>query len=146
MTENVGDSGLRFEIWFRRRKSQDTFILQASSVEIKAVWTSIIGKILWRQALRNRGGFLYLDVSIDCDGLTLSLKDHSVFWFAELRMKEMVSMGIGSKPFMDIKPSDAAINDRAIDYIMKGSGETYLFSLPISIFYLPVMLTLYSCF
>ncbi|XP_061771780.1 pleckstrin homology domain-containing family G member 4B isoform X1 [Nerophis ophidion] len=93
MTENVGDSGLRFEIWFRRRKSQDTFILQAGSVEAKAVWTSIIGKILWRQALRNR----------------------------ELRMQEMVSMGIGSKPFMDIKPSDAAINDRAIDYIMKGS-------------------------
>ncbi|XP_041844277.1 pleckstrin homology domain-containing family G member 4B isoform X2 [Melanotaenia boesemani] len=93
MTENVGDSGLRFEIWFRRRKSQDTFILQASSAEVKAVWTAIIGKILWRQALRNR----------------------------ELRMQEMVSMGIGSKPFMDIKPSDAAISDRAIDYIMKGS-------------------------
>lgn len=55
MTENVGDSGLRFEIWFRRRKSQDTFILQASSGEVKAAWTSIIGKILWRQALRNRG-------------------------------------------------------------------------------------------
>lgn len=32
-------------------------------------------------------------------------------------------MGIGSKPFMDIKPSDAAISDRAIDYIMKGTGE-----------------------
>uniref|UniRef100_A0A8C5EVX8 Uncharacterized protein n=1 Tax=Gouania willdenowi TaxID=441366 RepID=A0A8C5EVX8_GOUWI len=93
MTENVGDSGLRFEIWFRRRKSQDTFILQASSPEVKAVWTAIIGKILWRQALRNR----------------------------ELRMQEMVSMGIGSKPFMDIKPSDAAISDRAIDYIMKGT-------------------------
>ncbi|KPP77419.1 pleckstrin-like domain-containing family G member 4B-like [Scleropages formosus] len=94
MTENVGDSGLRFEIWFRRRKSQDTFILQASSVEVKATWTSIIGKILWRQALRNR----------------------------ELRMQEMVSMGIGNKPFMDIKPSEAAISDRAIDYTMKGSG------------------------
>ncbi|XP_030250410.1 pleckstrin homology domain-containing family G member 4B isoform X4 [Sparus aurata] len=92
MTENVGDSGLRFEIWFRRRKTQDTFILQASSAEVKAVWTAIIGKILWRQALRNRA----------------------------LRMQEMVSMGIGSKPFMDIKPSDAAISDRAIDYIMKG--------------------------
>ncbi|XP_062841641.1 pleckstrin homology domain-containing family G member 4B [Trichomycterus rosablanca] len=92
MTENVGDSGLRFEIWFRRRKSQDTFILQASSAESKAAWTSIIGKILWRQALRNR----------------------------ELRMQEMVSMGIGNKPFMDIKPSDAAISDRAVDYIMKG--------------------------
>lgn len=58
MTENVGDSGLRFEIWFRRRKSQDTFILQASSAEVKAAWTAIIGKILWRQALRNRGVFL----------------------------------------------------------------------------------------
>lgn len=32
-------------------------------------------------------------------------------------------MGIGSKPFMDIKPSDAAISDRAIDYFMKGTGE-----------------------
>lgn len=98
MTESVGDSGLRFEIWFRRRKSQDTFILQASTGEVKAVWTAIIGKILWRQALRNRA----------------------------LRMQEMVSMGIGSKPFMDIKPSDAAISDRAIDYIMKGTGELRL--------------------
>lgn len=38
-------------------------------------------------------------------------------------MQEMVSMGIGNKPFMDIKPSDAAISDRAIDFIMKGTGE-----------------------
>lgn len=65
MTENVGDSGLRFEIWFRRRKSQDTFILQASSSEVKAVWTSIIGKILWRQALRNRGLFLGQIIQFD---------------------------------------------------------------------------------
>lgn len=42
---------------------------------------------------------------------------------AELRMQEMVSMGVGNKPFLDIKPSDAAINDRAIDYIMKGRGN-----------------------
>ncbi|XP_019948898.2 pleckstrin homology domain-containing family G member 4B isoform X2 [Paralichthys olivaceus] len=106
MTENVGDSGLRFEIWFRRRKSQDTFILQASSAEVKAVWTAIIGKILWRQALRNR----------------------------ELRMQEMVSMGIGSKPFMDIKPSDAAISDRFIDYIMKGSESRTRASIAVSSF------------
>lgn len=46
-------------------------------------------------------------------------------------MQEMVSMGIGSKPFMDIKPSDAAISDRAIDYIMKGSGELLLYTLCI---------------
>ncbi|XP_047213046.1 pleckstrin homology domain-containing family G member 4B isoform X2 [Girardinichthys multiradiatus] len=106
MTENVGDSGLRFEIWFRRRKSQDTFILQASSAEVKAVWTAIIGKILWRQALRNR----------------------------ELRMREMVSMGIGNKPFMDIKPSDAAISDRAIDYIMKGTECRTRASIAVSSF------------
>lgn len=44
---------------------------------------------------------------------------------SELRMQEMVSMGIGNKPFMDIKPSEAAISDRAIDYIMKGTGIVY---------------------
>ncbi|XP_060103725.1 pleckstrin homology domain-containing family G member 4B [Heteronotia binoei] len=107
MTENVGDSGLRFEIWFRRRrKSQDTYILQANSVDTKTAWTNIIGKILWRQALRNR----------------------------ELRMQEMVSMGIGNKPFMDIKPSDAAISDRAIDYIMKGAESRTRASIAVSSF------------
>ncbi|XP_043396316.1 pleckstrin homology domain-containing family G member 4B isoform X4 [Chelonia mydas] len=107
MTENVGDSGLRFEIWFRRRrKSQDTYILQANSTEVKIAWTSIIGRILWRQALRNR----------------------------ELRMQEMVSMGIGNKPFMDIKPSEAAISDRAIDYIMKGTESRSRASVAVSSF------------
>uniref|UniRef100_A0A8C0GFG3 Pleckstrin homology and RhoGEF domain containing G4B n=1 Tax=Chelonoidis abingdonii TaxID=106734 RepID=A0A8C0GFG3_CHEAB len=107
MTENVGDSGLRFEIWFRRRrKSQDTYILQANSAEVKIAWTSIIGRILWRQALRNR----------------------------ELRMQEMVSMGIGNKPFMDIKPSEAAISDRAIDYIMKGTESRSRASIAVSSF------------
>ncbi|XP_060637451.2 pleckstrin homology domain-containing family G member 4B isoform X3 [Anolis sagrei] len=107
MTENVGDSGLRFEIWFRRRrKSQDTYILQANSTEIKNAWTDIIGKILWRQALRNR----------------------------ELRMQEMVSMGIGNKPFMDIKPSEAAISDRAIDFIMKRTESRTRASIAVSSF------------
>lgn len=41
-------------------------------------------------------------------------------------------MGIGSKPFMDIKPSDAAISDRAIDYIMKGTGEAPFVGIPSS--------------
>ncbi|XP_061444465.1 pleckstrin homology domain-containing family G member 4B isoform X2 [Rhineura floridana] len=107
MTENVGDTGLRFEIWFRRRrKSQDAYILQSNSAETKIAWTNLIGKILWRQALRNR----------------------------ELRMQEMVSMGIGNKPFMDIKPSDAAISDRAIDYIMKGAESRTRASIAISSF------------
>ncbi|XP_075397638.1 pleckstrin homology domain-containing family G member 4B [Tenrec ecaudatus] len=107
MTENVGDSGLRFEIWFRRRRrSQDTYILQASSAEVKAAWTGLIGRILWRQALRNR----------------------------ELRMQEMVSMGIGNKPFMDIQPSDAAISDRAIDYILKRTEPRSRASIAVSSF------------
>lgn len=48
-------------------------------------------------------------------------------------------MGIGSKPFMDIKPSDAAISDRAIDYIMKGSGELFFYNnFSLSIISLPL--------
>ncbi|XP_014404176.1 PREDICTED: pleckstrin homology domain-containing family G member 4B isoform X5 [Myotis brandtii] len=94
LTETVGDSGAKFEIWFRRRrKSQDSYILQASSPEVKAMWTNVIGKILWRQVLRNR----------------------------ELRMQEIVSMGLGSTPFLDIKPSNAALSDQAAEYNMNGT-------------------------
>ncbi|KAM8799403.1 puratrophin-1 [Eudromia elegans] len=106
LTENSGDSGLRFEIWFRRRKSSDTHILQASTAETKQAWTSDIAKILWQQAARNK----------------------------EIRMQEMVSMGVGNKPFLDIKPSEAAINDRAIDYIMKGRGARTRASIAVSLF------------
>ncbi|KAM3920085.1 puratrophin-1-like isoform 2-T2 [Leptodactylus fuscus] len=106
LTENSGDSGLRFEIWFRRRKSNDTHILQACSTEVKQAWTTDIAKILWQQASRNK----------------------------EIRMQEMVSMGVGNKPFLDIKPSDAAINNRAIDYIMKGRGARTRASIAVSLF------------
>nr|XP_023646139.1 rho guanine nucleotide exchange factor 40-like [Paramormyrops kingsleyae] len=107
MTETSGDSGLRFEIWFRRRTSKNqTYILQASAPDIKQAWTSSISRILWQQATRNK----------------------------EIRMQEMVSMGVGNKPFLDIKPSDAAINDRAIDYIMKGRGARTRASIAVSLF------------
>ncbi|XP_072374479.1 pleckstrin homology domain-containing family G member 4B isoform X2 [Scyliorhinus torazame] len=106
LTETSGESGIRFEIWFRRRKSNDTFVLQASSLEVKQAWTKDISSILWQQATRNK----------------------------EVRMQEMVSMGIGNKPFLDIKPSEAAINDRAIDYIMKGRGARTRASIAVSLF------------
>ncbi|XP_064015884.1 puratrophin-1 [Pogoniulus pusillus] len=106
LTESCGDSGLRFEIWFRRRKSSDTYVLQASSADTKQAWTSDIARILWQQAARNK----------------------------EIRMQEMVSMGVGNKPFLDIKPSEAAINDRAIDYIMKGRGARTRASIAVSLF------------
>lgn len=41
-----------------------------------------------------------------------------------MRLKEMVSMGVGNKPFLDIQPSDAAISDRAVHYIMKSRGNS----------------------
>ncbi|MGH0151264.1 UNVERIFIED_CONTAM: hypothetical protein FKN15_032362 [Acipenser sinensis] len=107
LTENSGDSGLRFEIWFRRRKSKNqTHILQASTPEVKHAWTADVAKILWQQATRNK----------------------------EVRMQEMVSMGVGNKPYLDIKPSDAAINDRAIDYIRKGRGARTRASIAVSLF------------
>uniref|UniRef100_A0A3Q1B2A9 Quattro n=1 Tax=Amphiprion ocellaris TaxID=80972 RepID=A0A3Q1B2A9_AMPOC len=94
LTQNSGDSGLCFEIWFRKRKSQDTYTLQAVSREVKEAWTKDLERILWEQAIHNR----------------------------EVRMQERVFLGIGNKPFMDIQPSEAAINDRAINYVLIGRG------------------------
>ncbi|XP_076610515.1 quattro isoform X1 [Chaetodon auriga] len=96
LTQNSGDSGLCFEIWFRKRKNQDTYTLQAVSREVKDAWTKDLERILWEQAVHNR----------------------------EVRMQERVFMGIGNKPFMDIQPSDAAISDRAVNYVLMGRGKT----------------------
>ncbi|RVE74964.1 hypothetical protein OJAV_G00027050 [Oryzias javanicus] len=107
LTESTGDSGLRFEIWFRRRTSKNqTFIFQAASAEVKRAWTGDIARILWTQAARNK----------------------------EMRLKEMVSMGVGSKPFLDIQPSDAAISNRAVHYIMKTRGARTRASIAVSAF------------
>ncbi|MEQ2215596.1 hypothetical protein XENOCAPTIV_003048 [Xenoophorus captivus] len=56
LTESSGDNCLKFEIWFRRRTTKNqTFILQAATVDIKHTWTSDIAQILWTQASRNKG-------------------------------------------------------------------------------------------
>ncbi|XP_063330530.1 uncharacterized protein KIAA1755-like isoform X1 [Pelmatolapia mariae] len=101
MTQNTGDTGLCFEIWFRKRKSQDTYTLQAASREVKEAWARDLERILWEQAIQNR----------------------------EVRLQERVFLGIGNKPFMDIQPSEAAINDRAIDYVLMGRENRGLFSV-----------------
>ncbi|XP_069574480.1 puratrophin-1 [Brachyistius frenatus] len=107
LTESTGDSGLRFEIWFRRRTSKNqTFVLQAATADVKLAWTSEVAGILWTQASRNK----------------------------ETRLKEMVSMGVGNKPFLDIQPSDAAISDRAVHYIMKSRGARTRASIAVSVF------------
>ncbi|KAI3357275.1 hypothetical protein L3Q82_015731, partial [Scortum barcoo] len=92
MTHNSNVSSLCFEIWFRRRKSEDTYTLKASSIEVKKAWTTDLERILWDQAAHSR----------------------------ELRMQERVFMGMGRKPFMDIQPSDAAICDRAVSCALPG--------------------------
>ncbi|KAK7791790.1 hypothetical protein R5R35_008808 [Gryllus longicercus] len=86
LTAKIGDSPTKFEIWFRKRKPNDTFTLQSMSEEIKQAWTEEISKLLWKQALRNR----------------------------EMRLAEMSSMGIGNKPCLDIRPSADQISDRSI--------------------------------
>ncbi|XP_047219590.1 rho guanine nucleotide exchange factor 40 isoform X3 [Girardinichthys multiradiatus] len=107
LTESSGDNGLKFEIWFRRRTTKNqTFILQAATVDIKHAWTIDIAQILWTQASRNK----------------------------EMRLKEMVSMGVGNKPYLDIQPSDAAISDRAVHYIMKARGARTRASIAVSAF------------
>ncbi|XP_075393339.1 puratrophin-1 isoform X2 [Tenrec ecaudatus] len=92
LTESCGDGNLRFEIWFRRRKARDTFVLQATSSATKEAWTTDISRLLWRQAVHNK----------------------------EVRLAEMVSMGVGNKPFWDLAPSEEAISDRTINYVLKG--------------------------
>uniref|UniRef100_A0A8C5K9Q7 Puratrophin-1 n=1 Tax=Jaculus jaculus TaxID=51337 RepID=A0A8C5K9Q7_JACJA len=91
LTECCGDSKLRFEIWFRRRKARDTFVLQASNLATKQAWIADISRLLWRQAVHNK----------------------------EVRMAEMASMGVGNKAFWDIAPSEEAINDRSINYVLR---------------------------
>uniref|UniRef100_A0A673V6F4 Pleckstrin homology and RhoGEF domain containing G4 n=2 Tax=Suricata suricatta TaxID=37032 RepID=A0A673V6F4_SURSU len=91
LTECCGDNNLRFEIWFRRCKARDTFVLQAASLDTKQTWTADISRLLWRQAIHNK----------------------------EVRMAEMVSMGVGNKALQNITPSEEAINDRTVNYVLK---------------------------
>ncbi|XP_042329250.1 rho guanine nucleotide exchange factor 40-like isoform X1 [Sceloporus undulatus] len=50
LTESVGPTGLRFELWFGRGSARQAYTLQAASAEIKHQWTNVIAQLLWRQA------------------------------------------------------------------------------------------------
>ncbi|XP_033117221.1 puratrophin-1-like isoform X2 [Anneissia japonica] len=94
ITENVGESGLKFEIWFRRMKHRDKrYTLHAPSIIVKKDWVNEITQLLWRQAMKSK----------------------------ESRLSELSYMGIGSKPCIDIKPNEDQINDRAIEFKNRGS-------------------------
>nr|XP_021507934.1 rho guanine nucleotide exchange factor 40 isoform X3 [Meriones unguiculatus]XP_021507935.1 rho guanine nucleotide exchange factor 40 isoform X3 [Meriones unguiculatus] len=102
LTENIGDSGLCFELWFRRRRTREAYTLQASSPETKVKWTSSIAQLLWRQAAHNK----------------------------ELRVQQMVSMGIGNKPFLDIK----ALGERTLSALLTGRAARTRASVAVSSF------------
>ncbi|KAM8780455.1 rho guanine nucleotide exchange factor 40 isoform 1-T1 [Rhynchonycteris naso] len=102
LTENIGDSGLCFELWFRRRRVREAYTLQAASPEIKLKWTSSIAQLLWRQAAHNK----------------------------ELRVQQMVSMGIGNKPFLDIK----ALGERTLSALLTGRAARTRASVAVSSF------------
>lgn len=99
LTEFVGDSTTKFEIWFRKMKPDDTWTLQCINEDCKKVWTEEISKLLWKQAKRNR----------------------------EIRMAEMSSMGIGNKPHLGIRPSQNQINDRSVSFSQLEKGRYFLF-------------------
>ncbi|XP_067388303.1 rho guanine nucleotide exchange factor 40 [Emydura macquarii macquarii] len=83
LTENIGESGLRFELWFRRRKLREAYTLQAASPQVKHQWTSAVAQLLWRQAALSK----------------------------ELRAQEMGSMGIVDKPFLSVQgPGQARLH------------------------------------
>jgi hypothetical protein len=47
---------------------------------------------------------------------------YNFFSLSEIRMAEMSSMGIGSKPCLDIRPSVDQISDRSISFFQLGKG------------------------
>ncbi|XP_052062910.1 uncharacterized protein LOC127702659 isoform X3 [Mytilus californianus] len=106
LTENYGESGYKFEIWFRRRNSGDNYIFQAPNSDVKHHWIRGISKILWNQALKNR----------------------------DRHMTEMATMGIGNKPCLDIKPSANNIQDRFVNYALGGRGARTRNSIAVSSF------------
>ena len=97
LTQNIGESGYKFEIWFRKLKAGENYTIQAPTSEIKNSWVSEFTKLLWDQARKKR----------------------------DRRFKEMESLGIGYKPFIDINPSVDQINDRNVNnYLLSRGSKT----------------------
>ncbi|XP_033754594.1 puratrophin-1-like isoform X2 [Pecten maximus] len=106
LTEAYEGSGYKFEIWFRRRSLGENYILQAPSSDVRHQWTKEISRVLWNQALKNR----------------------------ENHMTEMLSMGVGNKPCMDIKPSANNIQDRLLNYAVGNRGARTRNSVAVTSF------------
>lgn len=104
LTENVNDDK-KFEIWFRKRSPDATFVLEAPSAEVKRLWISCISRLLWKQAIRNR----------------------------QRRRDELSDMGHGWKPGMDLKRSNNYILDHAVCLTPHQNGLCSVFIRPVVI-------------
>lgn len=137
LTAHIGDSPTKFEIWFRKRKPCDTWTLQSMSEDVKNAWTEEISKLLWKQAKRNRGKEKLCNDYNELQWFAL--------FFPEIRMAEMSSMGIGSKPCLDIRPSEDQINDRSISISQLGKSKMGM-AFMLSVFLFLNLLTLIDTF
>ncbi|ESO06753.1 hypothetical protein HELRODRAFT_105083 [Helobdella robusta] len=54
LTESVGDDGLSFEVWFRKRTPGTSYKMQVRSRESKNKWTFDLAALLWRQTIAFR--------------------------------------------------------------------------------------------
>ncbi|XP_047450939.1 rho guanine nucleotide exchange factor 40 isoform X2 [Mugil cephalus] len=74
LTQNVGEDGMKFEIWVRQApRTRDCITLQAQDREGREAWTHDIAHLLWTHAINN----------------------------TELCLKESLCMGISSKLLLD---------------------------------------------
>lgn len=55
LTQDYEGSGYKFEIWWRRRNTGESYVLQAPNSEHKKCWVKEMTKVLWNQAIKNRG-------------------------------------------------------------------------------------------
>ncbi|KAJ8302596.1 hypothetical protein KUTeg_018992 [Tegillarca granosa] len=108
LTADYGESGYKFELWFRKRSIGENYVLQAPSSEVKSVWhfssmlcSSDIFPFLWISIM----SFLFLT------------------FVTEHRLTEMATMGIGNKPSLDIQPSADNIQDRFVNVNIGNRGE-----------------------
>ncbi|XP_051554972.1 rho guanine nucleotide exchange factor 40-like isoform X2 [Myxocyprinus asiaticus] len=92
LTQNVGEDGLKFEVWVRQAsRTRDCLTLQTSSVQEREAWTHDIAQLLWTHAIHN----------------------------TELCLKESLCMGVSSKLLLDVTgaqiselDSSFSLNDR----------------------------------
>lgn len=56
LTQDVGEEGLRFEVWVRQAaRTRDCITLQARDREGKVAWTHDVAHLLWTHAINNTG-------------------------------------------------------------------------------------------